>query len=119
MGTLEINNLKYRCKHGYHDFERESGNTFSVDVVFETDLSKAGSTDNLEHALDYSRACSIISGIMHGPPVRLVERLLHKIGASLFDEFPEAASVLVRLRKHQPPLPEQCGWVEVSRTWKR
>ncbi len=119
MGRLEIKDLQFRSRHGYHDFERETGNLFSVDVCFETDLAKAGASDRLEDALDYSRACSIISDIMNGPSVHLIEHLLHLIGHRLFDEFPGAYRIEVILRKHQPPLPERCSWVEVSETWKR
>ncbi|AXI99292.1 dihydroneopterin aldolase [Cyclonatronum proteinivorum] len=119
MDRLSIRNLRFRAPHGYFAFERETGNTFSVDVHFKVALQEAGQTDDLDHTLDYSTACTLIAEIMQGEPVRLIERLLQRIGESLLGAFPDVAEITVNLRKHQPPIAQECEYVEISRTWHR
>lgn len=120
MAQLLLKNLRFRSKHGYFSFEREiSANTFSIDVCFETDLSRAGESDHLEHTLNYVSACEIISDIMNAPPVQLVERLLLQIGGRLMQAFPEVIQLDVKLRKYQPPMPYDIEYIEVSEQWKR
>ena len=120
MGQLLLKNLRFRSKHGYFSFEREiTANTFTVDVCFGTDLKQAGETDDLEHTLNYVNACQMISDIMQAPPVRLVERLLQQMGQQLMEAFPEVSQLDIRLRKHQPPMPYDIEYIEVSDQWKR
>lgn len=119
MDRLSIRNLRFRAPHGYFPFERETGNSFSVDVHFTVSLGKAGHSDELSHTLDYSTACAIIAGIMQGSPVKLIEKLLERIGNSLLDAFPQVPEFTVCLRKHHPPVAQECDYVEICRTWHR
>lgn len=119
MGKLEIHNLKFRALHGHADFERETGNDFSIDAIFETGLSNAGKSDDLALALDYSKACQSISEVMDGESVKLIETLLFRIGESLMETFPEVVRLEVRLRKHKPPIPVTPDYVEISEVWQR
>lgn len=120
MGHLLLKNLRFRSKHGHFDFEREiTGNTFTVDARFETDLKPAGNSDALEDALNYVKACEQISAVLNGPPARMVEHLLKQIGERLMQAFPSVQRLEVRLRKHQPPMPFDIEYIEVSDTWER
>jgi len=119
MGTLTIKDLTFRSPHGHNEFERKTGNTFSVDVSFETDLKPAAKTDQLTHALDYSAACRAIATIMNGPSVKLIERLLSDIGEQLLFQFPQVSRIEVKLRKHTPPIAQQCAYIEISDVWQR
>lgn len=119
MGTLMVKNIRFRSRHGYHDFERVVGNNFEVDLIFKTDLAKAGETDNLDHTLDYSAACSVVEDVMHGEPVQLIETLLSRIGEQLMQQFSDIRFLEVRLRKFTPPMEIQCDFVEIRDQWKR
>lgn len=119
MGTLIVKDLTFRSRHGYHDFEREIGNYFEVDLMFRTDLVKAGHTDNLEDTLDYAPATAVVEGVMHGESVRLIETLLAKIGAHIMEAFPQVNFLEVRLRKLKPPIRAQCAYVEIVDEWHR
>jgi len=119
MGKLVIKNLRFRSRHGYHDFERVVGNNFEVDVIIKTDLSKAGQSDELDDTLDYTLVCGIVEDIMHGEPVHLVETLLSAIGERIMEELHLADHVEVFIRKFQPPMETQCDYIEVSDQWQR
>lgn len=120
MGQLLLKNLRFRSKHGHFDFEREiTANTFTIDAVFETDFDAAAGSDALGDALNYVSACTRISEIMNGPPAKLVEHLLHTMGTQLMHDFPEVRRLELRLRKHQPPMPFDIEYIEVSDIWQR
>ncbi|MCC5934600.1 MAG: dihydroneopterin aldolase [Balneolales bacterium] len=119
MDRLSIRNLRFRAPHGYFPFERETGNSFSIDVDFSVSLGEAGLTDELSNTLDYSKACSLIADIMQGKPVKLIEKLLEQIGSRLLQAFPQVPEITVCLRKHHPPVVQDCEYVEISRTWRR
>src|SRR5215217_1030674 len=46
--------------HGVHEFERERGQRFVVDVDCRVDLSRAAVSDDLRHTLDYGTLAQAI-----------------------------------------------------------
>lgn len=119
MGKMLIKNLRFKSRHGYHDFERVVGNLFEVDIEFEIELAPAGESDNLDDTLDYSKACAIVEDVMNSEPVLLIETLLAQIGDQLMEEYPQIQKLDVRLRKLAPPMETVCDYVEISDQWQR
>lgn len=119
MGILSVKNIQFRSKHGHHDFEREIGNSFAIDLICKTDLRKAATTDRLEDTLDYAPAVATVAEIMNGESVHLIETLLDRIGKTLMARFPNIMSLEVRLRKIHPPIRETCEHVEIVDYWER
>jgi len=119
MGTLSVKDIRFRSKHGHFEFEREIGNSFSIDLICRTDLRQAAVTDRLEDTLDYAPAVDAVAEIMNGESVHLIETLLDRIGKSLMARFPEIMSLEVRLRKLKPPIPHTCAYVELADHWER
>lgn len=119
MDTIILNSLQYQGKHGYYEQERAEGNDFEVDLIFGLDLSAAAAADDLDATLDYQAAEHIVKKIMHGPSVRLIETLTQRIGEKLFDTFPAAQKLEVRVRKMNPPLETETRYSEVTMTWQR
>ena len=119
MGSLVIKNIRFRARHGYHDFERVVGNDFEVDLTIKTDISKAGESDDLADTVDYTTVCSIVEDVMHGEPVMLIETLLSRIGEQIMEEVPAVESLQVCIRKLHPPMETGCDYVEIRDTWQR
>ncbi len=119
MGILSVKDIRFRSRHGNLDFEREVGNTFSIDLICQTDLRKAAKTDRLSDTLDYAPAVAAVREIMEGESVHLIETLLDRIGESLMARFPDIMSLEVHLRKLHPPIPETCEYVELVDHWER
>lgn len=116
---LTLKNLEYHAPHGYYESEQREGNDFEVDLVFRADLREAGKNDELDQTINYEKAEAIVSSIMKGSPVKLIETLASRIGASLVEAFPEATALEVRVRKLNPPIDPPCQYSEVSMTWKK
>lgn len=119
MDILTLKALKYHAGHGYHEQERLEGNDFEVDLTFWGDLGEAGRSDQLEDTVDYQRAENIVSKVMQGPSLQLIETLAHRIGEQLFDEFTEVKKLQVKVRKMNPPLPTPTNYSEICMTWNR
>lgn len=117
MNTLTIKGMKFRAFHGVHEHEKKEGNDFEVDVIIHSDLSKAGRTDQLSDAIDYTAVHKIISDIMHGESVDLIEHLCFKIGVEIDGFSPDQTKFEVAVRKLNPPLSSQTEYTEARMSW--
>ncbi len=119
METLTLKGLCFRAYHGYHEWERQEGNDFEVDLIFTAALRQAGETDQLSRTVDYQQAAEIVETVMNGPPVKLIETLAKRIGDRLFEHFSDVRGLEVIVRKLQPPLDVETAHSEIRMTWQR
>lgn len=117
METLTLKCLHYRAKHGYYEEERKEGNHFEVDLMFSADLRPAGRSDELSDTIDYQQATDIVTSVMEGPSVKLIETLAQKIGDALINTFSGIHKLEVAVRKIQPPLDIETAYSEIRMTW--
>ena len=79
--VLTLKALRYHAFHGVHEIERKHGNTtFEVDVTFHAAHGRLIKSDKLDLTVDYEKAEKIISGVMLGTSVHLIEKLCMDIG---------------------------------------
>ncbi len=116
---LTLKALRYHAFHGVHEIEREQGNTFEVDVTFHAGLRQAGESDQLNLTVDYEKAEKIVSGVMFGTPVNLIEKLCMDIGEQLMNTFLLIYAVQVVIRKLDPPIKVPAAYSEISMQWQR
>ena len=116
---LTLKALRYHAFHGVHAIEREQGNSFEVDVFFHAELRQAGAHDQLDLTVDYEKAEQIISGVMFGPSVHLIEKLCVDIGEQIMNTFLLVDAVQVVIRKLNPPITVSTAYSEISMQWQR
>jgi dihydroneopterin aldolase len=119
METLTLNSLQFHAPHGYYQRERDEGNDFEVDLTFTADLRQAGNSDKLDDTIDYQQVLDIVTSVMHGPSVKLIETLAKRIGDQLFDNFTEIEMLEVAVRKLHPPLDVETAYAEIQMQWQR
>lgn len=119
MDTLAIKAMKFRAFHGVHEHEKKEGNDFEVDVVFEATLSKAGESDQLSDAIDYTKVHEIAAEVMNGKSVDLIEHLCFRIGKNISNTFPNHSKFEVSVRKLNPPLSSPTEFTEARMSWPR
>ena len=119
MGTITLKSLTYHAPHGYYEEERQTGNRFEVDLHFQLELSKAGSSDELWRTVDYQEAEQIVRDVMEGESVNLIETLVRRIGDQLFNTFGQVKELEVVVRKLAPPLETECEFAQVRMSWKQ
>lgn len=115
---ITIDRLSVFARHGVSPQERTVGNEFTVSAVLRYDATKAMSSDNLEHALNYAVAVDVIKVQMDKPSM-LLENVAHRIGFALLAVFPSLASVTLTIVKQHPPIPAQVGEISFTATFAR
>jgi dihydroneopterin aldolase len=103
MGQLLLENMEFYAFHGHYSEEQTIGGRFSVDLVIDTNLSKASETDLLDDAVDYSRVYELVRKEMEQPS-RLLEHLASRIIRAVYTASDHITSVTVRVSKLNPAI---------------
>ncbi len=113
MGVIEIDNMEFFAYHGCFKEEQLVGNKFLVDLRITTDCLPAAASDNVEDALDYSRAYAIVQEQMKQKS-HLLEHVAARILDALYAEFPDMIEAWVKVSKMNPPMGGRMERVSVS-----
>lgn len=103
QSTIELCGLNFFARHGVLPEERLQGNTFTVDLTLEADISHAIATDELGGTINYAEAYEVVKREMEIPSL-LLEHVCGRICAALFNRFATLQRVQVRVAKHNPPI---------------
>jgi dihydroneopterin aldolase len=110
---VEVRGLRVYAHHGVRDFERQRGQPFVIDVWLHPRRSKAGQTDDLDDAVNYSAVCDRVAELAAGGPYQLLERLGAAIADDLAGRYP-VAGVRVRIAKPHAPVRHDVAEVAVT-----
>lgn len=119
MAKIKLQNMMFFGCHGVYDYEREYGQKFFLDVEMETGDDKAGATDNLADAVDYTAVYRLVKQIVETKQFQLMEALLGHIDRAVLAEFPLVSSVTTRVRKPAVPIAGQLDFVQVEMSRSR
>ena len=112
MGIIRIEDMEFYSFHGHFKEEQIVGNKFLIDLEIETDLERAGISDRLEDATDYSIACRVVKEEMEKKS-KLLENLAKRILDSLYLNMKNIKKATVRIKKMNPPVGSKVGSVSV------
>ena len=113
MATIAINDMRFYAHHGCFEEERKIGTHFRVDMVFETDTSRAEVSDNIADTVSYLDVYHVVKREMEISS-HLLEHVARRVGESVKREFPTVVSVRVKVSKLNPPLGGQMESVSVE-----
>lgn len=105
MDEIKIDNLEVYAYHGVYEREKEKGQTFFVNVVLYTDISKAGAKDDLELSTDYGRVCTFITSWMTEHRYDLLEAVAERLSQAILLRFPLIQALDLEIRKPEAPIP--------------
>jgi 7,8-dihydroneopterin aldolase/epimerase/oxygenase len=96
---IAVRGLTAHAHHGVYGFERENGQTFTVDAVLELDTAPAAAGDDLTRTVDYAELAQRLHAVLAGDPVDLLETLCQRlVDVCLADPLVQAAEITV----HKP-----------------
>lgn len=95
--------MEFYAYHGHFKEERVVGNRFLVDVIIESDCSKAAVSDDLNDADNYQLIYQLVSEQMRIKS-HLLENICNRILAAIHESFPGTGKVTVKVSKINPPL---------------
>ena len=101
--TIILKGAQFHGKHGVSPEEKAVGGRVIVDVEIETDLTRAGSSDDLKDTLNYSEIFKTVRAQVEDQEFNLLESLANRIADALLVKFP-ATTVVVHERKQPPPI---------------
>ncbi len=119
MDKITLKSIEYFAHHGYYDEERQRGNRFEVDITAKGNFSDAANGDELEKTFDYERAEKMVSDVMNGKSVKLIETICKRIGDDIFSADPSILELKVAIRKLSPPIKNPAQYSEIVMKWKR
>ena len=103
MGKISLEGMEFYAHHGHYDEEQERGNKFVIDLNFETDLSKAATTDELSDTVSYEEVYNVIKEKMTTRS-KLLENVAQRIVDALKENFPDIKTLEIKLSKLNPLL---------------
>ncbi len=113
MDILQVNGIRAYGYTGYFPEEQTLGQWFEVDLSFWVDLSIAGSSDDLNDTLDYSKVVVLVQDIIKTSTFKMIERLADAIATATLD-MSKAEKVKVSFIKCQPPIPDFSGHIKIE-----
>lgn len=115
---IRMEGLRFFARHGVLPQEKEVGAMFTVDLVIDTDFTRAAMTDSLEGTVSYADVYECVKSEMQKPS-KLLEHVVKRIGERILDNFAAVEGVSVALYKENPPMGADCDKVGVSARFKR
>lgn len=103
MEKISLEGMEFYAHHGHYDDEQERGNKFVVDLHFETDSTKAATTDELSETVSYEEVYEIVKEQM-AVRSKLLENVAQRIVDALKAKFTEITALELKLSKLNPPL---------------
>ena len=114
---ITVRGITAHAHHGVYDWEREKGQTFSVDVVLELDTRAAAAGDDLERTVNYAELAQGLHGILTGEPVDLLETLAQRMADScLANPLVDAVEITVHKPDAELGVPFDDVTVAIRRT---
>jgi dihydroneopterin aldolase len=95
---IRLKNIQVYAYHGVHDYEREQGACFEIDVELEAALDRAVQSDDLADTIDYVKVYQMVVTCCTTHRFHLVETLADTIATELLAQFP-VREIITRVRK--------------------
>ena len=99
-----ITGLMLHAYHGVMPHEGKVGQTFSLDIVLEIDLSAAAGSDKVTDTVSYDKVVSCASNAFLRQRYRLIEAAGGSVADAVLAEFARVRSVTVTIHKPHAPI---------------
>ena len=118
MDRVALRGLKAKGHHGVFAHERETGQTFVVDLVLSLDTAPAAASDDLTKTVHYGVVAEEVVDVVRGEPVDLIETLAQRIAETCLEHEP-VREVEVTVHKPEAPITVPFDDVTITITRRR
>lgn len=98
-----LKELRCYAYHGVAPQENLIGNEYVIDLKLKVDISQASQTDEVADTVSYADVHELIKAEM-AVPSKLLEHVVGRMAAKLFEAFPAIEEIELRLSKRNPPM---------------
>ena len=102
--TIFIRGLVIHARHGVMEHEASVGQTFTIDLALDLDLTQASRSDKLADTVAYDRVVDVASTAFCARRYRLVEAAAGAVADAILGGFPTVSAVTVTLHKPHAPI---------------
>jgi dihydroneopterin aldolase len=102
--TVFVTGLALHAYHGVMQHEADVGQTFTLDIVIDIDLSEASRSDRLAHTVGYDQVVEVASRVFCAKRFRLVEAAAGAVADAVLDTFAQVSAVRVTVHKPHAPI---------------
>ncbi|MFZ0845882.1 MAG: dihydroneopterin aldolase [Pseudolabrys sp.] len=99
-----IKGLSLHAYHGVMAYEAKVGQTFTIDMTLEIDLSAAAHSDKVMDTVSYDKVVECASDVFCAQRYRLIEAAAGVVADAVLAQFPRVNSVEVTIHKPHAPI---------------
>jgi dihydroneopterin aldolase len=99
-----IKGLSLHAYHGVMAYEAKVGQTFTIDMTLEIDLSAAAHSDKVMDTVSYDKVVECASDVFGAQRYRLIEAAAGVVADAVLAQFPRVNSVEVTIHKPHAPI---------------
>jgi dihydroneopterin aldolase len=114
-----IRGLSLHANHGVLPYEGKVGQSFTIDLMLEIDLSTAARTDKVADTVSYDQVVAVASSVFTAQKFKLIEAAAGKIAEAVLAKFARVRSVEVTIHKPHAPIAATFSDVGVTLTRRR
>ena len=114
-----IEGLSLHAYHGVMPHEAKVGQSFSIDLDLEIDLSAAARSDKVVDTVSYDKVVECASKAFGAQRFRLIEAAAGSVADAVLATFPRVTSVKVTIHKPHAPIAATFSDVGVTLLRKR
>ena len=114
MDKIILRGLPVGCVIGTLPAERTAPQTLFFDLELCGDFSRAGQTDDLNDAVDYTAVERCVKEYAAGTSFYLLERLAYACAGKLLAQFPLLSQVTLRIDKPDAPVESESVALEIT-----
>jgi dihydroneopterin aldolase len=114
-----IKGLSLHAYHGVLAYESKVGQSFSIDLLLDIDLSDAARSDKVVDTVSYDKVAEWATKAFCAKPYKLIEAAAGSVANAVLAQFPRVQSVEVTIHKPHAPIAAIFTDVGVTLTRKR
>jgi dihydroneopterin aldolase len=99
-----IRELSLHAYHGVMAHEAKVGQTFTIDLDLEIDLSAAARSDKVVDTVSYDKVVDCVTDAFGGQRFRLIEAAAGRVAEAVLAAFPRVRSIRVTIHKPHAPI---------------
>ena len=99
-----IKGLALHAYHGVMPYEGKVGQTFTIDLALDIDLSAAARTDKVADTVSYDKVVGCVADAFVAQKFRLIEAAAGKVADAVLAAFPAVRKIEVTINKPHAPI---------------
>ena len=104
MDKVKLKRFELQGSIGVNALEKTGTQRYWISIEIETDLSLAGSTDQLGDTVDYSAVHQMCVELMEDNDCNLIESYAERLAGGILERYDQASGVAIEVLKPDAPI---------------